>query len=320
VVSGGLLAHDQGGAEFFVRPSAAPGRPAGPPRREVRHGERVGPRRSARTAAIGTSTPGCQESRPSGAAYLCDVYVMGRYEAGWSPAATPLDHVGLHLYVDQGGLTSRAKLMQYLEEIRATYVANEGGSTPKRIEMTEGGWTESFVDRATQAQNVRILYDALRSTPYVGRAYWFAVQDIPEAGLYYGLYDGGGQPKPSLTAYQQAATGPPPTPTLPACAPRPGVSVRTQRSGDGRLLVTISASGANNWLTGLDFSQTTNALVELPNQAGRSGPFAVALPAGSLSTQFLVRRVAVGAATVRLTVMDRCGAWPTFVGGGAGAW
>ena len=102
--------------------------------------------------------------------------------------------------------------MTYLAEIRAAYVAYEGGSTPKKIEMTEGGWTLSFVDASTQAQNVRVLYDALRGTPYVGRGYWFGVQDIPEGGLFYGLYDGDGQARASLTAYQQATSGPPPLP------------------------------------------------------------------------------------------------------------
>ncbi|MFN8637254.1 MAG: hypothetical protein U0893_25675 [Chloroflexota bacterium] len=319
IVSGGLLAHDQGGATFTVRPSAKPGVPAGPPQQEVRHGERVGPRRSPRTAGVGYASSACQESRPSGAAYLCDLYVMGFGEAGWGAGAAPLDQIGLHLYVDQGGLTGRDKLTAYLAEIRAAYVAYEGGSTPKKIEMTEGGWTLSFVDASTQAQNVRVLYDALRGTPYVGRGYWFGVQDIPEGGLFYGLYDGDGQARASLTAYQQATSGPPPLPP-PACSPRPPISVRTARFGDGRLVVTVAASGANNWLTALAFSQTANALVDLPDQSGRTGTFTVSLPAGSGSTQFWVRRASAGAATVRLTVVDRCGSWPTFVGGGPAAW
>jgi hypothetical protein len=334
VVSGGLLAHDQGGATFFVRPDTESG---GQPRREVRHGERVGERRSARTAGVGYASAACQESRPSGAAYLCDVYVMGQGEAGWPRGAAPLDHVGLHLYVDQGGVTSRAKLTAYLEEIRSVMTAYEGSTTPKRIEMTEGGWTNDFVDAATQAANVRILYDTLRGTSYVGRGYWFAVQDIPEAGLYYGLYDGDGRPKSSVTAYQQATTGPPPptatpTPTAtliptptptpvppPTCTPRPRVSLQTARSGDGRLLVTISASGANNWLTALRFTQTTGVLVDLPGQSGQSGSFSVGLPSGQTSTQFWLRRTSTGVATAQLIVVDRCGDWRTFVGGGSGA-
>jgi hypothetical protein len=144
VVTGGLLAHDQGGASFFV---GADGRS----RREVRHGERIGPRRSPRSAGIGYASSACAETRPSGAAYLCDLYVMGRAEAGWPRDASPLDHVGLHLYVDQGSVTSTSKLGAYLQEIHTAYTAYEGSNTAKRIEMTEAGWTEVFVSRATQA-------------------------------------------------------------------------------------------------------------------------------------------------------------------------
>ena len=315
VVAGGLLAHDQGGASFFV---GADGRP----RREIRHGERIGPRRSARTADITYASSACVESRPSGAAYLCDLYLMGRAEAGWPRDASPLDHIGLHLYVDQGGTTSVSKLTTYLGEIRAAYTAYEGSSTGKRIEMTEAGWTETFVSRATQATNVRIMYEALRGTSYVGRGYWFAVQDIPEGGLYYGLLDGDGRQKPAFTAYQQATTGPPPPPPPPppaACSPRPPVSIQTSPTGDGRLRVTVTASGSNNWLTSLSVTQTAGASVEVTGQAPRTGAFSASVPTGAVSTQFWVRRVGGGAATVRLTVTDRCGEWQTFVGGGPGA-
>jgi hypothetical protein len=203
--------------------------------------------------------------------------------------------------------------------------------------MTEGGWTNVFVSEATQATNVRLLYDALRGAGYVGRGYWFGVQDIPEAGLYYGLYDGDRRSKPALVAYQQAATGPPPptatptpTPTLiptptptpvppPSCSPRPRVAVQTARGGDGRLLVQVAASGTNNWLTVLRFSQTSNALVDLPGQSGRTGSFDMSLPSGSVTANFSVRPDSAGAATVQLTVVDRCGDWPTFVGGGPAA-
>ena len=315
VVTGGLLAHDQGGASFFVGTD-------GRPRREVRYGERIGPRRSARTAGIRYASTACTESRPSGAAYLCDLYVMGRGEAGWQPGASPLDHIGLHLYVDQGVVTSVSKLTAYLQEIRAAYVAYEGAGTPRRIEMTEAGWTETFVDRATQAQNVRLLYEALRGAGFVGRGYWFGVQDIPEAGLYYGLTDGNGGQKPAFAAYQQATTGPPPLPPPPpqaACSPRPRVSVQSARTGDGRLLVTVTTSGDHNWLTALRFVRTTGASVDVASQTGRTGAFTVNLAGGAVSSQFWVRRVGSGSATVQLAVVDRCGEWQTLVGGGTGA-
>jgi len=95
--------------------------------------------------------------------------------------------------------------------------------------------------------------------------------------------------------------------------------VQSTPAGPGRLLVTISASGANNWLTALRFTSTANAFVDVAGQTGRTGAFTIILPAGTASTQFAVRRVGPGPVTVQLTVSDRCGDWPTLVGGGAGA-
>jgi hypothetical protein len=45
----------------------------------------------------------------------------------------------------------------------------------------------------------------------------------------------------------------------------------------------------------------------------------VSLPGTSASTSFTVRRQSSGAATVNLAVVDRCGRWTTFVGGGPNA-
>jgi hypothetical protein len=42
----------------------------------------------------------------------------------------------------------------------------------------------------------------------------------------------------------------------------------------------------------------------------------VNLPGTSTSTSFTILRAGVGPATVRLAVVDRCGSWTTFVGGG----
>jgi hypothetical protein len=68
----------------------------------------------------------------------------------------------------------------------------------------------------------------------------------------------------------------------------------------------------------LQFTQTANALVDVSGQIGRTGAFSVSLPANSTSTTFYVRRAAAGASTAMLTVVDRCGSWPTFVGAGTG--
>ena len=82
---------------------------------------------------------------------------------------------------------------------------------------------------------------------------------------------------------------------------------------------TLAATGDNNRLLALDFTRTTGALVDVGGQAGRMGAFAVSLPGTSVSASFAVRRAGSGAATVRLDVVDRCGRWPTLVGGGPNA-
>jgi hypothetical protein len=59
-----------------------------------------------------------------------------------------------------------------------------------------------------QARNLQTAFGAFRSLSFVGRAFWFSVQDIPEAGrgIFYGLVDGDGAKKPSFGAYQSYAT------------------------------------------------------------------------------------------------------------------
>jgi hypothetical protein len=236
--------------------------------------------------------------------------------------------------VDQDRATSRSTLQAYLNDVRAVYLAFEGGGTGKRIEVTEAGWTTVFVDANVQAANVQTLYSTLRSISYVDRGYWFNVQDIPEAGLFFGLTDSDRHTKPALSSYQQAAGGGPPAPAPtatatpaptatpvapPSCTPRTAVSVQSVPAGPGRLLVTLGATGANNWLTVLRFTRLDNALLDAAGQTGRTSLLTINLLQGTTAYQFAVRRAAPGPTTVLLTVSDRCGDWPTLVGGGAAA-
>jgi hypothetical protein len=53
---------------------------------------------------------------------------------------------------------------------------------------------------------------------------------------------------------------------------------------------------------------------------GATGDFEVPLNPSTQQTTFVVRRATNGIAThVNLVVVDDCGNWPTFVGGGASA-
>ncbi|MCC6178082.1 MAG: hypothetical protein IT305_22500 [Chloroflexi bacterium] len=110
-------------------------------------------------------------------------------------------------------------------------------------------------------------------------------------------------------------------PEAPSCAPRPAPSVVAVPAGDGRLQVTVTANPDAVSLLAVQFGAVTNGRVDvlgglqdLPSHAR------LELPSGTHQTTFFVRRTAPGAAVhVPFTVVDGCGPWPTFVGGGAGA-
>ena len=118
---------------------------------------------------------------------------------------------------------------------------------------------------------------------------------------------------------------PTPIPAPPNCSPRPNVSVQSAPSGTtGQLTVTIftstNAGGGTNDLVRLDFGTATNARIDIPHgPTNQTGGFNFTLPPNHQAIHFTVRRAAAGPTHVNLTVVDECGNWPTFVGGGATA-
>ncbi|HEY7061382.1 MAG TPA: autotransporter-associated beta strand repeat-containing protein [Chloroflexota bacterium] len=105
------------------------------------------------------------------------------------------------------------------------------------------------------------------------------------------------------------------------CTVRPNVRLPVQPSGDGRLQVTVFAGAdpvTHGLVQQLQFTRLTNAVIEDANHVALPNP--VLLNPPQTSFQFFVRRAAAGqASTAELMVTDTCGQWPTFVGGGAGA-
>ena len=129
-------------------------------------------------------------------------------------------------------------------------------------------------------------------------------------------------PAPTPTRTPVPTSTPIPTPA-PSCQPRPAVQVATARGIPGYLLVTItvtSGPGApNNRLRQVQFGPATNGQIDAGSGL-RPGGFAVDLPPNTQQMTFHLKRVAPGAAaTIPLTVVDSCGGWPTFVGGGPAA-
>jgi glucose/arabinose dehydrogenase len=108
----------------------------------------------------------------------------------------------------------------------------------------------------------------------------------------------------------------------PCAAGRPRIGVQSTRIGAGRLRVTVTpttnATTTTNALQSIEFARIDNAFVTLGAQVDQQSPFTVPFPGGSPNTQFTVRRKTAGLPmTVHVTITDACGAWSTFVGGGA---
>jgi hypothetical protein len=112
--------------------------------------------------------------------------------------------------------------------------------------------------------------------------------------------------------------------TTGSCSARPAVNLSSVRSGPGTLQVTVvvgtNSALPTNGIREVRFGAARNASIDAGGQAGRTGSFTVPLATPPHQFTFTVRRVTAGAATtVPFTVVDGCGDWPTFVGGGPSA-
>jgi parallel beta-helix repeat protein len=130
----------------------------------------------------------------------------------------------------------------------------------------------------------------------------------------------------SLPPHPSTLDVPTPTPTpRPSCTPRPRVSVTTQRGAPGTLQITIvatrSVAAPNNTVRQIVFGAAQNATVEIDGLSRPGGSFTATMPAGVQQVTFVVHRSPANApsTTVPFTVIDDCGGWPSFVGGGGNA-
>jgi hypothetical protein len=114
-----------------------------------------------------------------------------------------------------------------------------------------------------------------------------------------------------------------------ACTPRPAVLTQPV-AGGGKLQVTIRATAleglTNNRLHEIRFGDPGNGVGNLQNARvtltgqPHTSSFTYAVPPGTVEVTFTVERVTAGQpTTVFLAVVDGCGTWKTFVGGGTGA-
>ncbi|MCC6756224.1 MAG: cadherin-like domain-containing protein, partial [Solirubrobacterales bacterium] len=129
----------------------------------------------------------------------------------------------------------------------------------------------------------------------------------------YRASDGAAQSSPATVSINVVAT---------ACVPRPRVRPEPIAGGGG-LTVSVQSTPLNthqnNPLQQIRFGQLQNATVTYLGQPITSGQ-TITAPASTVGLEFQVRRTAPGQPTmVPFTVVDGCGEWPTFVGGGVNA-
>ncbi len=154
---------------------------------------------------------GATTSDNSGAPYLRDVYERGLHgPANWNGVRQalggyPLDAVGQHPYVDQGGPCSGDHIRAYLGWLRQAVEAYEGRGSAKPLYVTEVAWSTTTVSPEVQAANLDTLYDACARTPYVAACLWFELLDNPFAQLYYGVLDPHWTRKAAFAAFQRIA-------------------------------------------------------------------------------------------------------------------
>lgn len=125
-------------------------------------------------------------------------------------------------------------------------------------------------------------------------------------------------PSPSPSPVPPGRPNPAPAPN---CTPRPPVDVSVTRLASGGLRVTITVNGENNAIREVRFGVANNLEIDIPGRASAAGgSFTHAPPVASQHLTFVIRRQqAGGAATAPLIVVDGCGEWRTFVGGGSAA-
>ena len=118
----------------------------------------------------------------------------------------------------------------------------KGLQARSKLVVTEMGWQNNTSGGQAYSNNLDISFSEITSLSYIQRIFWFAVQDVPESNLHYGLYDGSGNTYPSLATYQRYnVVSAPPTTT-----PSSTTTVPMQVTNDGHNLFINSTRGAGS--------------------------------------------------------------------------
>ncbi len=104
-----------------------------------------------------------------------------------------------------------------------------------------------------------------------------------------------------------------------SCTTRPNVALGVAPGSSGRISVTVTAGSGNIVELKLHALPATNILVSHNALIDQSGE--ITIPVNATSKQFTMRRTSgTGSGTLPFDVVDGCGTWGTFAGGGVNAW
>jgi hypothetical protein len=144
-----------------------------------------------------------------GDGYLADTYRQGKALANWNAdlqtyGRFPLDAIGQHIYVDQGGSTSATTIQYFLDAVRNAAAQYEPPPLRKPTVVTEIGWNTASVSESIQASNLDVSFGLINQTSYVTRAFWFNSQDedLVSSGFNWGTFRSDSAPKPSVKPFQ----------------------------------------------------------------------------------------------------------------------
>lgn len=233
----------------------------------------------------------------TGAAYLSNTFTMGTritgtwqsFMIGGGAFPYPLDGIGQHLYVNQGGQTYQGTIASYytwLHQAPLPFVTPQPDSRSlPATYMTEGAWSTKSVSQGIQAQNLDVLFQTTKSMGFVPLAIWFELKDNPPGNQYFGLIDQYGNYKLSYSHYQAQATAVAVTNT-PTSSPTP-TSTPSPSATPTATATTTSSATSTSTATATSSATATASVTATPTATVSVAPTATATTtAGSQSFVF----------------------------------
>ncbi len=151
---------------------------------------------------LGGAYGGVYSAANSGANYLQSVFECWQAQ---KVSPYPLDAVGQHLYIAQGGvagsLVTQSQVQEYLNWVHEVPIAFGMKNVPTFL--TEVGWNSHQVGSSDKAENLATALGVAEKTPYVHALVWYNLQSAGTAD--YGLFRSNGTPSLALANYKKIA-------------------------------------------------------------------------------------------------------------------